>query len=247
MRHALHRHHIRTAFWWNARPNFGDRLTPVLLERFAGISVDWAEPGEADIVAAGSVLDLLPTHWTGTVFGTGKLHERTVPDLRHARVLALRGRLTAHHAKHSHRVALGDPALLCSEMIEHPAKEHNLVVVPHWSDGELAKRFAHLDPHVVPAAGDPMEVITEIAKAKKVVSSSLHGIIVADSFRIPRRLERHPHINKPYEGGDFKFRDYASVFDGDPHFGELHMPDERKLEVIEKELFDAFAELRKHI
>jgi hypothetical protein len=118
-------------------------------------------------------------------------------------------------------------------------------VIPHWSDIELEEKFAYLHPKVVHAADDPMEIIHTIARAKKVVSSSLHGIIVADSFRVPRRLERHPHLYKPYEGGEFKFHDYASAFNEEPHFGELHMPHERKLEKVEAELFDAFRALAK--
>jgi hypothetical protein len=52
-------------------------------------------------------------------------------------------------------------------------------------------------------------------------------------------------LYKPYEGGEFKFHDYASAFNEEPHFGELHMPHERKLEKVEAELFDAFRALAK--
>jgi hypothetical protein len=78
-------------------------------------------------------------------------------------------------------------------------------VVPHWQDHGLRVRYPsayHVD------VGRPvMEVVRGIASCEMIVASSLHGIIVADAFGIPRRWEPHPEV----QGGGFKFHDHASA------------------------------------
>jgi pyruvyltransferase len=237
-----------TAFWWRARPNWGDALTPLLLDRLAGIDVEWAPPDQAQMVVTGSILDLLPAGWSGTVLGTGKLHERTKLDLGAANVIALRGPMSAVGVQGD--FALGDPALLCSEFVPVPTERHELVVVPHWSDRHLAKRFAHvvspdgIPPYVIAPSADPLTVIGHIAAARKVVSASLHGIIVADAFHIPRRAVQFPNIAHRYEGRTFKYDDYARSL-GEPRmqFEELHTPNPAAIDRVQAELFDAFRSL----
>lgn len=239
----------RTAFWWRARPNWGDALTPLLLAQFAGLEPEWAPVDQAQMVVTGSILDLLPPGWSGTVLGTGKLHERTKVDLSAATVLALRGPLSAVGVRGD--FALGDPGLLCSEIAPVPEERHEVVVVPHWSDRHLAQRFAHVvspegePPFVVSAAADPLTVIRHIAGARRaVVSSSLHGIIVADAFRIPRRAVRFANIDHRYEGGEFKFHDYAqSLGERRMRFEELCTPNPAAIDRVQGELFDVFRSL----
>jgi hypothetical protein len=201
------------AYWWRGGgvqggiPNFGDRLAPLLLAYHADLPVRWAALEDADVVCTGSILDYLPPRWNGYVVGSGKLREHSRPDLSHAQVLALRGPLTAQGVRGDY--ALGDPGLLAGEMIELPVKEFDLGIVPHWSDSTLADNptFARYHPLIIDPRDEPLEVVRQIASCKKIVSSSLHGIIVADSFAIPRRFEYTPRFDR--EGGTFKFRDYS--------------------------------------
>lgn len=225
-----------SAFWWNARSNFGDALTPYLLEAFADVKVDHADAAEADIVVVGSILEALPTHWNGIVAGSGKLYEKTRPNLDNAHVYGLRGTLSAQGVTGEY--ALGDPALLIDEMIPAGKKEHELGVVPHWSDTVLVGRFAKWNPHVILPSGDPLTVVREIASCKKIVASSLHGIIVADAYGIPRRAEMFAQA--AVEGGDFKFRDYASVINQPIVFGQLQTPYRWRIEELQRGLWDMF-------
>lgn len=231
------------AYWWAVKPNFGDLLTPFLLEGLLGVEAEWAAPSETPLVVVGSVLDVLPESWTGIIAGAGKLHERTaVPPF--ARVLGLRGALTARSYRGD--FALGDPGLLVDEMIAPQEKIHNLGLIPHWTDRgtqALEKRFAHLDPHFIDPMRDPLYVATEVAKCKKIVSSSLHGIILADAFGIPRRAEMFPMINSHHEGGVFKFEDYATVTGLPIEFGKLQEPSRQCIERVQADLFDMFDEL----
>jgi len=53
------------------------------------------------------------------------------------------------------------------------------------------------------------DVVAEISKCEAVLSSSLHGLVVADSFGIPNRRAVASDL---LTGGDYKFRDYYSAF-----------------------------------
>lgn len=201
-----------TAYWWSGISNFGDLLTPLLLEHFASLSVTWASARDADIVCVGSILEHIPTTratWP-TIVGAGKLWANSdVRFIARANVLALRGPLSARGLPGDY--ALGDPGLLANELVTVETKRHLLGVVPHWSDTWLARdpRFTRYNPVVIDPRGDPLEVIRTIGECHKIVSSSLHGIILADAFGIPRRIEYTPRFDR--EGGTFKFRDYSAA------------------------------------
>ena len=235
-----------SAFYWNARYNFGDQLSPVILDHFLNLPVEWAPAAKASYVCTGSVLDVLPEDWDGTVIGSGKLHAR-YQSLTKARVLALRGPLTAAFTKTStNDFALGDPGLLANELVS-TRQTIELGVVPHWSVNELfdrevakARRYRYALPTLISARQDVLEVIRQIGSCKKIVSSSLHGIIVADSFGIPRRTETFARMTSPHEGGTFKFNDYALSIGLDLKFGQLQQADPGRIDRIRFELFDAF-------
>lgn len=193
------------SYWWTGRPNFGDVLGPLLLKHFANVKVDWSPLVSADLISVGSLLHMVPKNWPGIIAGSGTLFENTPRAFTRAQVFGVRGPLTAKGMRGS--FALGDPGLLANELVV-AYKEHNLGIVPHWSDTELEHRpeFKNFKPLIIRPDGDPLEVLRQIGSCRKIVSSSLHGIIVADAFGIPRRTEMTPRFLK--EGGDWKFRDH---------------------------------------
>lgn len=243
---------MTAAYWWSVGGNFGDLLTPVLLNHFAEVTTTYATPSASEIVVAGSVLDVIPDGWQGIVAGAGKLHERTKTDLRDALVLGLRGQLTAKHVKlpkHAD-IVIGDPGLLASELVLSEEGKYKLGVVPHWSDTELfqkelaqARRYKYAEPICIPATGDPLEIIAKIGSCKKIVTSSLHGAVVADSFGIPRRLEPFARMAHASEGNTFKFRDYSSAIGIECKWGELQVANPQRVAAVQFELFDLFTEL----
>jgi pyruvyltransferase len=195
---------LRTYWWnWGRVPNFGDELTPIILQAFTGLDVEWARPKDAELVACGSVLTHLPKAWSGTVWGTGKMRERDKIDLSQANVLALRGALSAQGSGASQGYVLGDPGLLASLLpgIKRTT-DIELGVIPHWEDRSMVWRHRGM---TIDVRAHPLEVIAKIASCKRVVSSSLHGIIVADAFGIPRMWTRSRGAT------EFKFRDHMTV------------------------------------
>lgn len=227
--------HFTRIFYWKGKPNFGDLLAPVLLDHFADVRGIWSPPATANVVVVGSILDQLPPGWRGIVAGAGKLREYTELDLSQAKVLALRGPLSARGVNGD--PVLGDPALLANELVQVD-KEYNLGIVPHWSDTTLETRFKQWKPRIIRPDGDPLEVVAEIGRCKKVVASSLHGIVVADAFGIPRRIEMTPKFAT--EGGAFKFRDHCAAVRVPFEVGLTQEAPRHVVEPIQQELFDMF-------
>lgn len=247
---------MTTKLWYWGPPvlteNFGDLMSVALLEHFAGVKAEWAPPEQAEIIVSGSTLDRFPDGWGGVVAGAGMLHRSTFRDLSNATVLGLRGKLTLNRVNLPAGVSpvIADPGLLASELVNPQRNRFPLGVVPHWSDMTLWDRFKHIPGAVaIPAMGDPLEVTARIGSCRKIVTSSLHGAVVADSFGIPRRIEPFPgmKLNPKHEGSGMKFEDYCSALDMPlnlcKHGGEIAPPE--KVERLQAALFEMFQQVAK--
>jgi len=233
-------------FYWNVKPNFGDALAPLLLHRFSKITAGWSNPANAELVLVGSILDQLPEDWIGVIAGAGKLHEETTIKFPYANILGVRGPLTAKGLRGD--LVLADPGLLADELVPLEDKVYNLGVVAHWTDKTLETdpRFTKYNPKIIRVGDDPLSVIKDIGKCKKIVSSSLHGIIVADAFGIPRRIEISPktltHVKQ--EGGLFKWLDYSASINDKFEIGVTKEIDRNIILEKQYELYDMFYELK---
>ena len=251
---------MTTAYWWRGDErvgsvaNVGDQLTPILLSHFADIDVTWAPPDEADLICCGSVLDVMPRHnWHGTVVGAGQLHRGTLTDLSFATVLGLRGSLTRERVQCDGDPVLGDPALLASELVTPVPNSIELGIIPHWSDMELwaaerdnAVKYGYAVPTFIDITGPPLDVIRQIGSCCKVVTSALHGAIIADSFHVPRRVEPFPAMftDTNHEGSVYKLHDYSSTLGQKIKFGELQTAPKVRVDQIQYDLFGMFQTLK---
>lgn len=240
------------AYWWREVSNFGDALAPLLLERFAGIeNIQWDTISRSSIISVGSILEHVPPLWDGYILGSGKLFEfsRLHLHTNTAKILALRGPLSARGV--SGNFALGDPGLLANELVGPQEKLWDLGIVPHWQDDELVKRFSGMikSPYttrVIRPNGDPLNIIREIGACRRIVTSSLHGMIVADAFGgIPRRVEICKKMER--DGGDFKFRDYSASIKVPFETGKMIEPSRFRIEDVQFSIFDAYQELKKEL
>lgn len=229
------------AYHWKYRPNFGDALAPYLLEKYCpDASFVWSSAAKAQVISVGSVLEVLPRRWSGYILGSGRMFEDSTLNLdEHATVLALRGPLTAR--AWAYDVAIGDPGLLADELVGSQSRVYDLGIVPHWSDKTLAGNqhyYGSWSTKVISTADNPLAVIRQIGRCKKIVSSSLHGLIVADAFGIPRTFEYTPRFE--VEGGLFKFRDYSASIGAEFEVGELIQVKARRVDERKDELRDAY-------
>ena len=234
-------------YYWNEVKNFGDLLSSLLLKRFANLNSTWSKPSDSQLVVVGSLLHHLPKDWAGVIAGSGKLHERTKVDFPNAKILGLRGPLTAKGLKGN--IVLGDPGLLADELVGYQDKKWELGIVPHWSDKVLEHNpiFLKYNPKIIRVTDDPLSVIRQIGSCKKIVSSSLHGIILADAFGIQRRIEIAPNmIANPWdEGGLFKWLDYSASISTKLVVGTTQTIDENIISDKQHELFDLFQQVSK--
>lgn len=237
---------MTNAYWWNERPNFGDALAPFLLERFAGIKdVQRSTVSHAQVISIGSVLEHVAPEHEAYILGAGKLHSDSrlhLHTMRPEQILALRGPISASGIKGDY--ILGDPGLLADELVGYQEKEHQVGILPHWSDNQLEQKFATLlakyNPLVIDPAGDPLDVVRAIGSCHKLVTSSLHGVIVADSFGMARRFEYTKGFDR--DGGLTKLHDYSQSIGTTLVVGETVRPNKFKIEDVKDSLFDAYRE-----
>jgi len=199
------------AFWYRIpRPgNFGDILTPLILESY-GYRVQHAMQEDADYIMVGSIAKIAtPRH---TVLGSGIM--TSTPTLcPESRWIWARGPRTRHAVLANGGECpeiYGDPALLLPKIIS-PAKEkkYKIGVVPHYVDYDQVKKL-YPDHNVINLINaDPRFVIEKITECEKIISSSLHGIIAAHAYGIPAAWVK---FSNKLAGDDTKFHDhYESV------------------------------------
>jgi pyruvyltransferase len=236
------------AYWWREVPNFGDALAPLLLKRFADFDqVDWANLRTAEVASIGSILEHIPPLWDGYILGSGKLREFSHLHLhtRTAKILAIRGPLSARGLPGN--FALGDPGLLANELVGPQEKQWDLGVVPHWQDTELELKFPRLikAPYtstVINPHDDVLTVLRQIGACRRIVTSSLHGVIIADAFGgIPRRVEICPQMLA--DGGDFKFRDYSASIQTAFVEGKMIEASRFRVDDVKFAIYDAYQAL----
>jgi hypothetical protein len=167
-----------------------------------------------------------------------------------AKILGIRGPLSARGIPGTY--ALGDPGLLADELVgSYQEKVWDLGIIPHFSDDELVPRFKAIIPEkfsirVIHPSSDTLTIVREIGQCRRVVTSSLHGMIVADSFGIPRRVEYSAKMNK--DGGDFKFRDYSASIQTPFETGKMTEPKNRNvIEDVKFEIYDAYRALESYL
>lgn len=197
--------------------NFGDKVTPLLLKH-AGVPVEWAPPEHAELIGVGSILEKIPDTFRGTIWTTGFMHESSRRTFANARVLALRGKLTIERVCCSapEAITLGDAGLLCGDLAPTVARKHKLGIIPHFVDiadpfvKALADRSS--DVRVIDICAETSDVMRSVAECENIISSSLHGLILADSLGIPNRWMELNRGTEIVTGAGFKYRDYYSVF-----------------------------------
>lgn len=201
---------VRT-FWWEQVKNFGDLITPVLLPRF-GLIPQLVPAAKADLIGVGSLVQHLPEGFEGTLWGSGIIWD-TPTELPGATCVALRGELTRDRLGNPEVEALGDPGLILERLLPRAAPRTDVGLVVHYrhaQDEQLMRLAAGFDGtvDVIGAQAAPLAVLRRIAACRAIVTTSLHGLILADSLGIPALWLR---MSDELVGGDFKFRDHESV------------------------------------
>ena len=217
--------------------NFGDAVNPYILENIFGHKCVFADHENAELFMIGSILGKALTRKSKvfkrlrqscreplTVWSSGFIRN-DVSNLcapRQLNVCALRGSLSLHLLEKvtgkKFAPVLGDGGLLISRLFESlPEKKYQVGIIPHFIDEKLPE-VAEMQKKipgsvVISPIGNPVDCARKIAECETVISSSLHGLIAADSFGIPNR---RIVISNNIVGGEFKYNDYYSAFYAHP-------------------------------
>jgi pyruvyltransferase len=186
-------------YWHDKFVNFGDYISLKLVERIVKGAVrvcpKSALAKERKLLAIGSILTFARN--TDVIWGSGingKLLDSKNYKFTHLDVRAVRGPLTRdflmRHFNIESPEIYGDPALLIPHFFPEFKKSekpsYDYIIIPHYSEQHLFPKDSYTNV-VYPT--EPWDVvIAKILDSKFVISSSLHGIIVAEAFGIPARL-----------------------------------------------------------
>lgn len=193
--------------------NAGDLVAPLLLKRY-GFTPAFSFRNEAKLFSCGSLLDRVPANFSGFILGTGLMHGDVVKTLPNARILAVRGELTRNNIGAPKDTILGDPGLLVANSLKlKHQKRYVLGIVPHFADKEDPRIHALLRRYkkeilFINIQANPIRVLKQIDQCEYILSSSLHGMIFADSLCVPNAWTP---LSGRVQGEGFKFHDYRSA------------------------------------
>lgn len=207
---------IIKAWWADDRSNFGDIINEWLISTISGKKAVWTDKVESDETVFICIGSILQFPWNGmernmVVWGSGAMYGRKkIPKYR--KITAVRGPLTAKKLRLKD-IPLGDPAILLDRYYT-PKSEITpglIGVIPHYKDKKhkWVQKMSERDDVMVIDIQNPdvFETIDNINKCEYVLSSTLHGLIVADVFN---KKSLWTLLSDRVAGSGFKFRDYLS-------------------------------------
>ena len=206
-------------YWWRKRPNFGDALNRPLVAAISGRdpihSHDVPASYRGPVYAAiGSVLGTINIS-NLVVWGSGFISETATFRTPPVRICAVRGPLSRDRfigLGLGCPAVYGDPALLYPKFFATEIQpEHDVGIIPHHFDTQnhMVRSLVDDGAYLIDVEDDVHACVQNIRRCRSIVSSSLHGIIIALSFGIPAVWVEFSDL---VGGGGFKFRDfYASI------------------------------------
>lgn len=167
----------------------------------------------------------IPSSYTGTILGSGLISPEHAKCFPKATPSLIRGPLSADFCKMDNQTPCGDPGLLADSIYANDlAKETKWKVgmVPHHLDQVVMTGLASWGDlqgesiQIIDVSHPPRDVVNAISQCACILSSSLHGLIIADSLGIQNQWIA---ATSPIIGGSFKFEDYYASLDmsGVPH------------------------------
>ena len=261
--------------------NMGDLLNKDMLEELFGIEVRATTPTKSNMSAIGSGLGgtlfsldkktklkqlmyklfMEKTHY---IWGTGFLSYTKIPDqqfiYKSVNIRSLRGKLTQNRIEkilnRKINVPLGDGGLLAERWVGPVEKKFQIGIIPHFKEQNhpliaKIKEYYGESCKVIDLKDDPKKVIRDIGECEVILSSSLHGLIVADSYHIPNRHILFYAYGEKAMGDGYKFADYYSAFgledrsinileDGFPSIGDIVKNYQVPKEMVEQKKDDIF-------
>jgi pyruvyltransferase len=240
-------------FYWQQKDfvNFGDYLSVKIVERILNQPVRIYRKRKVDekkFLALGSILYFARDN--DVVWGSGVNGKRLKKEeyaFSKLDVRAVRGPLTRQFLMENFQIECpeiyGDPALLFPllypefQRAASPSRDYSIVL--HYLDEKLFATSS--DPHLIRSTEPWDIIIKKILDSKFIISTSLHGLILAEAYGIPARMLRLTQA-EPL----FKYQDYY-LGTNRPYFRfatsieeALKLGGEPPIECNLKKLYEAF-------
>jgi len=210
-------------FWWNekiiqgkSQENYGDVLGEYLVEKISGKRIIFAWPNKFSFldfvspiyVTIGSIIHNV--NHKCIVWGSGIINQEI--KIKKATFLAVRGPKTRKYLMdlgYEVPEIYGDPAILLPQFFNPKVeKKYKIGIVPHYTDYKLVKDWYENrnDIVVIDMMTNTVESKTiEFLECEKIISSSLHGVIIAHAYGIPAIWQK---FSDKVFGDDIKYQDY---------------------------------------
>jgi len=204
-------------FWFRGVPNYGDILTPFMLNKL-GIKYIYVRKDRCDSLFIGSIANLARAG-VG-IYGSGFIRKTDKPCVD-AKWHFVRGPLTRQMVIDAGGCCpeiYGDIALLLPDFIKPSEKQHDIGYTPHGVEHQLFPRDAR---RIRMYYRDVAHTTREITKCRKIISSSLHGIIVAHAYGIPAA---YVSMSDKLSGDGMKFEDYYRSVGLEPVLSTIQEP-----------------------
>jgi hypothetical protein len=199
-------------FWWEQpHPgNFGDVLSPYLIEKLTNIPPKFVGRAEG-LLAIGSIIKWASDN--SHVWGSGT-SSKDIPLPKGAKYHAVRGPYTRNEVLKNGGECpevYGDPAWLLPAVVEKSTCDGSTGLVLHYihEDGDI-KVESGIKRIPIKRVGiqEIEDFLIEFTSCKRIISTSLHGVIIANAYGIPVIWATVSNSASAIHGDGIKFKDY---------------------------------------
>lgn len=208
--------------YWDGKPNFGDLIGPYLISKITNKPVlNITKECDSGFMTVGSILQLIDRK-NMVVWGSGFIQNPTEEVINNIKrfspeILSVRGKKTVEYLVEANisipeNIVYGDPALILPLFYEPLLKGPKKIgVCPHFmhKSNFLAEIVQDDFIKIIDVQTDVESAVDAISSSSVCISTSLHGLIIAQAYGIPWVwLEIY---DKNLLGNDFKFKDFFST------------------------------------
>ena len=213
-------------YWYNCGvSNFGDELNPYLISKLTNKKIEKVNcipilySNVKILVSIGSIISKASSKTI--VWGSGIIDSKH--NINNSDFRAVRGPRTQTRLKelgYNVPESIGDPALLLPIIYNKEIDvKYEYGIIPHYTDFHLFKNLNFPDNVLlIDITNDVERFVNDIRSCKRTVSTSLHGIIVSNTYNIESAWIS---VSDNIYGDNIKYQDYfesVKLFDLKPEY-----------------------------